>query len=291
MSPLTKMNKKNFSYKKLHKKWSDLHKAQQALIIEKHKDALDHISKNTKQYALGAVSGFLLLTSPATVTHTPGETVQYEKVNRNVFLVSDLASLLPTDFRYLTDEENELILTKLREFYNMNLEYEVDGLRLNTTYGLMGAEQHLMRYPGDNEASHFESEEYAREFMSSGLAPGRGAWGYFANSKDALTQKDIDREKYYIAAQTFLAPDYLDRVREYRDFFKYRKMLLVNPHNGRGIVVVIGDSGPAKWTGKHLGGSPEVMKYLERVDGRQKGPVLYYFINDPEDKIPLGPIE
>ena len=135
------MNKKNFSYKKLHKKWSDLHKAQQALIIEKHKDALDHISKNTKQYALGAVSGFLLLTSPATATHTPGETVQYEKVNKNVFLVSDLAPLLPTDFRYLTDDENELILTKLREYYNMSLDYEIDGLRLNTTYGLMGAEQ------------------------------------------------------------------------------------------------------------------------------------------------------
>ena len=57
------------------------------------------------------------------------------------------------------------------------------------------------------------------------------------------------------------------------------------------LVVVVGDAGPAAWTGKHLGGSPEVMSYLERVDGRQKGPVLYFFIDDPEDKIPLGPLE
>jgi hypothetical protein len=57
------------------------------------------------------------------------------------------------------------------------------------------------------------------------------------------------------------------------------------------MVVVVGDAGPAEWTGKHLGGSPEVMKYLERVDGAQKGPVLYFFIDDPGDKIPLGPIE
>jgi hypothetical protein len=68
-------------------------------------------------------------------------------------------------------------------------------------------------------------------------------------------------------------------------------MLVVNPHNGRAIVVVIGDAGPAEWTGKHLGGSPEVMKYLERVDGRARGPVLYFFIDDPEDRVPLGPVE
>ena len=42
------------------------------------------------------------------------------------------------------------------------------------------------------------------------------------------------------------------------------------------MVVVIGDAGPAKWTEKHLGGSPEVMRHLERVDGSAKGPVLYF---------------
>ena len=73
-------------------------------------------------------------------------------------------------------------------------------------------------------------------------------------------------------------------------FFKFRKMIVVNPENGKGMVVVIGDAGPAQWTGKHLGGAPEVMSYLERQDGRARGPVLYYFIDDPEDKIPLGPI-
>ena len=32
------------------------------------------------------------------------------------------------------------------------------------------------------------------------------------------------------------------------------------------------------------------MHYLERVDGSLKGPVLYFFIDDPDDKIKLGPI-
>jgi hypothetical protein len=33
------------------------------------------------------------------------------------------------------------------------------------------------------------------------------------------------------------------------------------------------------------------MRYLERKDGGQKGPVIYMFLDDPEDKIPLGPIQ
>jgi hypothetical protein len=67
-------------------------------------------------------------------------------------------------------------------------------------------------------------------------------------------------------------------------------MLVVNPQNGKAVVAVIGDSGPAPWTGKHLGGSPEVMKYLQRYDGKQVGPVLYFFIEDPNNTVPLGPI-
>lgn len=283
---------KDFSYKKLHKKWSNLHKKQQQKLLDTHKQAFEHISNNTKQYALGAVGGLLLLTTPANLQLDSGQTkIHYEKANKHLFLISDLENLIPKDFRDLTDDENELIAKKLSDFYGMDIQYQIDGKRLNKTYGYIGAEQHLMRYPGDNEATHFQTPEEAEEFMSSGLAPGRGAWGYFANSRDEMTQKDIDREKYYIAVQTFLAPDYLNRVGEYRDFFKYRKMILVNPHNGRAMTVVIGDAGPAQWTKKHLGGSPEVMRYLERYDGGQKGPVLYYFINDPEDKIPLGPIE
>ena len=123
------------------------------------------------------------------------------------------------------------------------------------------------------------------------MAPGRGAWRYFADSAQTMTQKEIDREKYYIAVQTFLIPDYAQRTWEYVDFFKFRKMLVVNPQNGHAVVVVVGDVGPAVWTGKQLGGSPEVMQHLDRVDGAQKGGVLYFFIDDPEDKIPLGPVE
>ncbi|MBI2420697.1 MAG: hypothetical protein HYV38_01280 [Candidatus Levybacteria bacterium] len=231
---------------------------------------------------------------------TPGEPLlpppeataeQPHEIGKNVFLISDLSQILPKDeVRELSPEEEKNIEEILKRDLGITAKAEIDGKRLNRSYGYIGAEQHLARYPGDTMATHFETQDEANLYYSSGMAPGLGAWRYFTNENGEFSEKGKQMEKYYIAVQTFLAPYYNLKLAEYRDFFKFRKMLLVNPHNGRAIVTVIGDSGPAVWTGKHLGGSPEVMKYLEIVDGRAKGPVLYFFIDDPEDKIPLGPV-
>ena len=135
---------------------------------------------------------------------------------------------------------------------------ELNGIRLNRSYGLIGAEQHLARYPGDTMASHFNTpngptpQDEIQRVYSSGMAPGLGGWGYFARSASEMTQEESDREKYYIAVQSFLAPGFAERTGEYIRFFKFRKMLVVNPQNGKSMVVVIGDAGPGKSTGKHL---------------------------------------
>jgi hypothetical protein len=233
--------------------------------------------------------------APAAISHIPepkdDPLADSKSLDPSVFLIHDLSGKVPSDVRPLTREEEENITGTLSKSFGMKVLAELEGKRLNTNYGYMGAEQHLMRYPGDTIATHFSTQEEAERYARSGMAPGRGAWGYFTSSGGSLTQKDIDREKYYLAVQTFLSPGFMENVREQYAFYKYRKMLVVNPENGRAMVVVIGDAGPAAWTGKQLGGSPEVMDYLKRVDGRQKGPVLYFFIDDPEDKIPLGPID
>jgi hypothetical protein len=211
-------------------------------------------------------------------------------LDKKTFLISDIAQILPKDVRPLEAEEEQNICDILSRTYGIKVTPELEGKRLNRSYGFIGAEQHLTRYPGDNLSSHFDSDEDSQLYWQQGMAPGLGAWSYFAPSKEALTQKDKDREKYYIAVPTFLSKDFNSRFTEYRDFYKYRKMLIVNPNNGRAIVVDIADAGPAESTGKQLGGSPEVMHYLERFDGSLKGPVLYFFINDPDDKINLGPV-
>ena len=131
-----------------------------------------------------------------------------------------------------------------------------------------------MRYPGDTLDQH-DAE------LASGIAPGRGAWGYFDNPQ---------YEKYYIAVQTLYLPTWEQDVVFLRDWYKHRKVLIVNTQNGNAVVAAIADSGPAAWTGKVFGGSPEVMEYLGGPRYK-KGPVVLFFVDDPDNKVPLGPVE
>jgi hypothetical protein len=283
-------------YQQLSSRWKAKNQNLQRKLWGKHKDSLDWLSNNYRQLVSGSLGGLMLLTgqissliSPTGVTNAQASIVQ--KVDKKVFLISDLAGILPKDVRSLSAEEERNISDILSRAYGIEVAPELDGKRLNKSYGFIGAEQHLTRYPGDNLGSHFDLDEDRKIYWQQGMAPGLGAWSYFAQSKENLTQTDKDREKYYIAVQTFLSKDFNSRFTEYRNFYKYRKMLVVNPNNGLAVVADIADAGPAVWTGKDLGGSPEVMHYLERVDGLLKGPVLYFFIKDPDDKIKLGPID
>lgn len=284
----------NQHYQKLHQKWSSKKNGLQKQLWGKHEKALNWINTNAKQLMVGSFGSLMLLTAPvapflpASTLSSPHALIKDTEPNEK--LVHDLDPVVPKDVRDLIPQEEEHIAAVLSKDFGMPVSAVLDGKRLNRSYGFIGAEQHLMRYPGDTMETHFSSQEEREKYYASGMAPGKGAWGYFASSQAEITEKDIQREKYYIAVQTFLAPEFLSRVGEYRDFFKFRKMLVVNPQNGKAVVAVIGDAGPAVWTGKHLGGSPEVMRHLERVDGKQRGPVLYFFIDDPDDTIPLGPI-
>lgn len=293
------IKKKSPQYNHLSKKWAKRHATTKQTIVQKHKDALDWIGTNfpgKEQLAVGSLSGLLMLSSGAVPSlpeprlSLPAKS-EYADLSPGAFFYADLQKLVPSEVRVLTPTEEEQITSLLSEKYGFRVTAELEGKKLNRSYGYIGAEQHLMRYPGDTIETHFSTLEEAQRFARSGMAPGRGAWGYFTPSQGTLTQQDIEREKYYIAVQTFLSPGFMENVREQYEFYRYRKMLVVNPDNGKAMVVVVGDAGPAAWTGKHLGGSPEVMSYLERVDGRQKGPVLYFFIDDPDDTIALGPLE
>ncbi|MDZ4227726.1 MAG: hypothetical protein U1E54_00610 [Candidatus Levybacteria bacterium] len=285
----------NSHYKNLSDRWRARHQNIQKKLWSKHNESLMWLSNNYRQLVSGSMGALMLLTGqvsnffpPANIANAQSSIAQ--GVDKKVFLISDLAQILPKEVRPLSTGEEQKISDILSRTYGIKVAPELEGKRLNRSYGFIGAEQHLARYPGDNLGSHFDSDEDKKFYWQQGMAPGLGAWSYFARSREELTKKDGDRERYYIAVPTFLSKDFNKRFTEYRDFYKYRKMLVVNPNNGRAIVADIADAGPAEWTGKHLGGSPEVMHYLERFDGKQKGSVLYFFIDDPDDKIKLGPI-
>jgi hypothetical protein len=278
--------KPHFEY--LRKKWLARHKKSQNIFWEKHGQAL-------RQIALGSLSGLMLLSPPKPQTLQPDLFVSRDDVlegyDENILLAEQLRAKLPNEVRSLNLEEEEEMTDILSRNFGFKVTAQIDNIRLNRNFGYIGGEQHLYRYPGDSLYAHAQSSIDWAKYGSSGIAPALGAWGYFTPSKSEFTKLDEQRERYYLAIQTFLVPGYAENVGKFRDFFKFRKMLVVNPKTGQSVVAVIGDAGPATWTGKHLGGSPEVMDYLGLATGPRKGPVLYFFIDDPEDKIPLGPLK
>lgn len=287
--------KKITHYEHLAKKWVEKQKKTQEKLWYHHGGALHDYVNGSKQFAVGSLAGLMLLLTPGSPVHATASAVVREKpfkdLDRETSLLLDLATVIPQTVRPLTPEEEQQIGRMLTNYFGFTVTAELDGKRLDRSYGYIGQEQHLYRYPGDTIYDQLTTDTDMAQFASYGIAPGLGAYGYFAPSQDAMTKDDAEREKWYIAVQTFLAPGYDENVRTMNEFFRYRKMLVVNPENGRAVVADIADAGPSPWTGKQLGGSPEVMHYLQRVDGAQKGPVLYFFIDDPNNKIPLGPIQ
>ena len=207
-----------------------------------------------------------------------------KKMDNREVLVKTLSSVLPEKPRPLDRTEEKLLEQFFGQTLGVKAKAALEGEHLNTTYGYIGAEQHLRRYPGDTLSQHGSGND-----IKEGMAPGLGAWGYFTPSKANLTPEHIETEKWYAVVQTLYLPDWNTRQPYLKEWYKYRKILIVNTDNGNAVVAAIADSGPAAFTGKHFGGSPEVMNHLGGTRYK-KGPVVVFFVDDPENKVPLGPV-
>ncbi|MFH0943358.1 MAG: hypothetical protein V1810_04245 [Candidatus Beckwithbacteria bacterium] len=243
-----------------------------------------------KLLASASLAGTLLLTPagqslPALSEKSPLQRLPLGLLSQDELkklLVKLLKEKLPASSRVLTVAEEKALSKILYDTYGITASVELEGNRLNNQMGQIGLEQHLLRFPDDTLAD--------RTFPQAGMASGKGAWGYFVPSKNLLTAAVAQKEKYYIAVQTLYLPDWKARVRELYQWYKYRKVLVINPETGNAVVAVIGDAGPAKWTGKQFGGSPQVMADLGLYPKKTKAKVIILFVDDPQDNIPLGPL-
>ena len=248
---------------------------------------------SSKLISSGALISTLLFSMPhKDFTFLPDVVIEKTKSDENTLgsmrsvLVKNLENILPAKVRALSKTEEEILEKLFAQVLKIRAKATLDNQHLNTTYGIIGIEQHLRRYPGDTLAKHTGEPDILRE----GMAPGLGAWGYFAPSEAKMTSELEEIEKWYAVVQTLYLPDWETNQPFLKDWYKYRKVLIVNTKNGRAVVAAIADSGPAAWTGKHFGGSPEVMDYLGGPFYK-KGPVVLFFVDESEGKVPLGPVD
>lgn len=261
---------KDNQYHKIREALEEHHRKIVNTFNENHKIVLKNISNRGISLATAAIiAGSLIAASPTDIRK--GLTEQ-KNVRENTNADNKIKQIIG-NAKVLKIEQEAEIQNYLSNKFSLNLRVVLDGNRLNEVYGFTGAEQHLYRWPGDSLGKH--------DLQSSGIAPLKGSFGYFDNE---------EQEKYYVAVQLHELPDWNTEWHKLKPWYRYRKVFVYNPDNNKAVVAVIGDSGPAKWTGKTFGGSPEVMKHLERVDGSKKGRIIILFVDDKDNNIALGPV-
>lgn len=258
------------------------HKKAKEWLAEKGLSAASLRQKSARLLTAGALAGALLL-SPATanlpkltsglIKNVLAKPLTGQELKNT--LVEILSGALPKEVGPLNGETEALLSNIFKKYLKINAVATLEGNHLNTTYGYTGEEQHLARFPSDSISQHDQLQEI-------GMAPGLGAWGYFP---------DPQMEKYYIAAQTLYLPEWNSKQPYLKDWYKFRKILVINPKNGQAAVAVIGDAGPANWTGKQFGCSPELMTHLGLDGGMKKGEIIVFFVDETANSVQLGPIQ
>ncbi|HYD35434.1 MAG TPA: hypothetical protein VD999_05175 [Vitreimonas sp.] len=197
-------------------------------------------------------------------------------------IIDKMVSFVQLPAGHLNTQDELYLEQQLSDILGFEVMAELEGNRLNHSIGIMGGEQHLKRFPTDTLDQH-------DAYREAGIAPNRGAFGWFTEQAQ-LTDKAIQREKYYFAVQTLYLPNWNTDHPRLKEWYKFRKMIVINPAEQVAVVGVVGDAGPAKWVQKQYGGSPEIIREGKIWSRESRGRVILLFVNDPEDKIPLGPI-
>jgi hypothetical protein len=197
-APKKNKTKKKISAEKLRQKLKLKHLETKRKLSEKYPKADKFFkSKNldaskirqhsAKILSAGAIAGALFLSAPSNVKLLPPPHELYEKYKTqkkiveveqsNKLIIDTLASVLPERPRPLDRSEEKFLEQIFGNVIGIPARATLEGEHLNTTYGFIGAEQHLRRYPGDTLLQHGEGD-----VLSEGIAPGLGSWGFCAYS-------------------------------------------------------------------------------------------------------------
>jgi hypothetical protein len=119
----------------------------------------DHTAK---VIATGALAGTLLLSAHSSVNSPKPAALQNNSLRTDASSTTNARQLAMADFLQtalpkpghweLKRDTEKQISEKISDLYGLKATAELDGNRLNFQYGRMGAEQHLIRYPGDSAA-------------------------------------------------------------------------------------------------------------------------------------------
>ena len=262
--------------------WLSSHNLDKIDVVTASQQTLAALSLAGQVAMTHPVSSDLLTTAQAAEQTTMSPILATISTEEHQAIIDKLVSFTQLPAGHLQKQDELYLEQQLSDILGFEVMAELEGKRLNHSLGIMGGEQHLKRFPTDTLEQH-------DAYREAGIAPNRGAFGWFTE-QGQLSEKAIQREKYYFAVQTLYLPNWNTEHPHLKEWYKFRKMVVINPVEKVAVVGVVGDAGPAQWVKKQFGGSPEVIREGKIWSRETRGRVILLFVNDPNDEIPLGPI-
>jgi len=184
----------------------------------------------------------------------------------------------PTDYH----DENLLYLEQqLSDLLNFTVSATQAEYQVPYIGGVMAGLPHLKRSPNDQLANH-------QTVLEAGFKEKRSFYGWF--NANQLTADDILAEKYYLSLPINLTSAWLDQPQVTAEWFKHRKLIVLNPLRELAVVAVMADIGPYNPIRAQFGGSPEIIRAAEVWHPENKGRVVVFFVEDSKNEVPLGVI-
>ena len=193
-----------------------------------------------------------------------------------------LARLIETPVRDYQDEELLYLEQQLTDLLGFSISATQEDHLVPFVGGVMMACPHLKRTPTDELADH-------EEILEAGLSQKRSFFGWFHPSQ-LDTQAKL-YEKYYFSLPLHLSPKWQLNPKKEALWFKHKKLIMINPTREVAVVGILADVGPYHLVRAQFGGSPEVIRLGEVWHPASKGKVAIFFVDDPENKVPLGQIK
>ncbi len=210
----------------------------------------------------------------------PNQVKQWISVEEHRSIMEKLCTTVKLPAGNLPREQSLYLEQQLTDLLGFEVSSELDGYHLPHTLGALEALPHLKRHPQDTLKDHAAAQE-------AGISEKRSSFGWFTEMGQ-LTPAAIEREKYFVSLQIDLLPEWSTNSQALKTWYKYRKVVVINPFHEKAIVASVGDLGPSDWIQHQFGGSPEIIRQLAVWDTKSQGRVFVFLVNDPENKVGLG---
>lgn len=192
-----------------------------------------------------------------------------EEYENTLKKLQDLVILPPSR----VDPESSLYLEQqISELTGIEITAELDGYRLPYQMGVIKSLPHIKRHPTDALAAH-------QHVLEAGFREKRNSYGWSYETP----------EEYSLSLPLHTFPIPPDGRVAARKWYKFRKMLVINPIERKAVIAAVTDTQFSAVQKYQFGGSPELIRDLQAWSPSTLGHVLIFFLAKTNTH-PYGPV-